>query len=87
MQRQRALLLGAIEADGGVAPLDADAFSVLQYNSPLTVPWRRRNELAVVVARGVDAVAVVVVEADDDRLDAVDAQLDGEAADEGGLPR
>lgn len=49
VQRQRALLLGAIEADGGVAPLDADAFSVLQYNSPLTVPWRRRNELAVVV--------------------------------------
>ena len=49
VQRQRTLLLGAIEADGGVVPLDIDAFSVLQYNSPLTVPWRRRNELAVVV--------------------------------------
>ena len=23
--------------------------SVLQYNSPLTVPWRRRNEVAIVV--------------------------------------
>ena len=24
-------------------------FSVLQYNAPYTIPWRRRNELAVVV--------------------------------------
>ena len=26
-----------------------DAYSVLQYNSPITIPWRRRNELALVV--------------------------------------
>merc|ERR1719231_942345 len=47
--RQREVLLAAIAADGGTRPLDAGAYSVLQYNSPLTVPWRRRNELAIVV--------------------------------------
>lgn len=47
--RQRDVLLAAIGADGGTRPLDADAYSVLQYNAPYTVPWRRRNELAIVV--------------------------------------
>merc|ERR1719235_2008143 len=46
--RQTAALLEAIAADGSVVPVDASQVSVLQYNSPLTIPWRRRNEVAVV---------------------------------------
>merc|ERR1719235_944603 len=49
IQRQKAALLEAIVADGSVAPVDESQVTVLQYNSPLTVPWRRRNEVAVVV--------------------------------------
>merc|ERR1719379_939964 len=49
IQRQKAALLEAIVADGSVAPVDESQVIVLQYNSPLTVPWRRRNEVAVVV--------------------------------------
>mmetsp|Transcript_31385 Transcript_31385/g.98356 ORF Transcript_31385/g.98356 Transcript_31385/m.98356 type:complete len:193 (+) Transcript_31385:629-1207(+) len=30
-------------------PVDPMQVSVLQYNSPITVPWRRRNEVAIVV--------------------------------------
>jgi hypothetical protein len=44
--------------------VDRDQITVLQYNSPLTVLWRRRNEVAVVVeligdqnAQAVDAPA------------------------------
>lgn len=51
--RQRAALLDSIAADGGIAPLRDDegaiSSSVLQYNAPYTVPWRRRNEIAIVV--------------------------------------
>ena len=48
--RQTKALLEALAAEGsGVAPLDASQVSVLQYNSPFTIPWRRRNEVAVVV--------------------------------------
>ena len=49
VERQREALIAAIEADGGTRPEEAGAFSVLQYNAPYTVPWRRRNELAIVV--------------------------------------
>merc|ERR1719502_1882286 len=49
VERQRVALLDAIEADGRVAPVDATAVSVLQYNGPVTLPWRRRNEVALVV--------------------------------------
>jgi len=48
--RQKAALLEALAADGSFAPVDAEQVSVLQYNSPLTIPWRRRNEIAFVVA-------------------------------------
>merc|ERR1719326_1696078 len=47
--RQKAALLQAIVADGSVVPVDESQVMVLQYNSPLTVPWRRRNEVAIVV--------------------------------------
>merc|ERR1719421_1154041 len=39
--RQKAALLEAIAKDDTIAVADANAVSVLQYNSPLTVPWRR----------------------------------------------
>jgi len=35
--------------------------SILQYNSPLTVPWRRRNEVAVVVTEAAPATTPAVV--------------------------
>merc|ERR1719326_2412964 len=47
--RQKAALLQALAADGSVAPVDESQAIVLQYNSPLTIPWRRRNEVAIVV--------------------------------------
>lgn len=49
VQRQKVALLSAIRNEGSVMPVDEDQVIVLQYNSPLTVPWRRRNEVAVVV--------------------------------------
>merc|ERR1719476_872351 len=49
MERQRALVAEALAADGSIAAVSDSAYSVLQYNSPWTVPWRRLNELAVVV--------------------------------------
>merc|ERR1719316_223895 len=49
VQRQKAALLQAIMADGSMVPVDESEVIVLQYNSPLTIPWRRRNEVAVVV--------------------------------------
>jgi len=49
VQRQKDALLEAIAADGSLTPVDNNQVTVLQYNSPLTVPWRRRNELAIVV--------------------------------------
>ena len=49
VERQRQALTGAIAADGATQPVEEGAYSVLQYNAPYTVPWRRRNELAIVV--------------------------------------
>jgi hypothetical protein len=49
VQRQKAALLEAIAADGSVVPVKESQVIVLQYNSPLTIPWRRRNEVAIVV--------------------------------------
>ena len=61
--RQRASLLEAIAADGATAPLGAEeggaiSSSVLQYNAPYTLPWRRRNEMVIVVT-AVEAAPVV----------------------------
>lgn len=49
VERQREALLAAIAADGAATPVDEKAVSVLQYNGPFTLPWRRRNEVALVV--------------------------------------
>lgn len=49
VERQKAALLEALEKDRSYAPVDAGQVSVRQYNQPLTIPWRRRNEVAVVV--------------------------------------
>jgi len=48
VDRQRQKLLGAL---GAYEPLDAEQYTVLQYNPPYTLPWRRRNEIAIVVQR------------------------------------
>lgn len=57
VQRQKAALLEAITADGSFEPVDENQAIVLQYNSPLTIPWRRRNEVAFVVTKKDVAVA------------------------------
>jgi len=49
IQRQKEALMEAIMKDGSLVPVDESQVIVLQYNSPLTVPWRRRNEVAIVV--------------------------------------
>jgi len=46
-ERQREALLEALLADDYVVVTNPDEYSVLQYNSPFTIPWRRRNELAM----------------------------------------
>jgi hypothetical protein len=48
VDRQKEKLLSALENAEVAVQEDAEPF-VLQYNSPLTIPWRRRNEIAVVV--------------------------------------
>ena len=58
VERQRAALAEALGANGAGVDVAAEGeYSVLQYNAPYTVPWRRRNELAVVV---IERVAEVV---------------------------
>jgi len=49
VQRQRAALAETIAADGNLLAVNSSEYSVLQYNPPYTLPWRRLNELAVVV--------------------------------------
>jgi len=51
VERQKAALLEALERDGNYAPVDVDQVSVLQYNAPIAIPWRRRNEVAIVVTK------------------------------------
>jgi hypothetical protein len=48
VERQKLALLEALAGDTLVEPVD-EKVSVLQYNSPFTIPWRRRNEVAIVV--------------------------------------
>jgi len=48
ISRQKESLLSALK-EAGVSVLNKDEVSLLQYNSPLTLPWRRRNELALIV--------------------------------------
>lgn len=54
VERQRAALVEALQQDGRVVPVDAAQVSVLQYNGPFTIPWRRRNEVALVVTPAAD---------------------------------
>jgi hypothetical protein len=49
VQRQKNDLLQYLAQDGSVEPVDESQIIVLQYNSPLTIPWRRRNEVAMIV--------------------------------------
>ena len=51
VERQREALLAALEASEEVdtAVVNPSEVSVLQYNAPYTIPWRRRNEVAIVV--------------------------------------
>ena len=51
VERQRQVLLDVLQEDGRYAPEDPASVSTLQYNSPFTLPWRRRNEVALVVTR------------------------------------
>jgi hypothetical protein len=67
VERQKASLLAALADDGSVEPVN-DGVSVLQYNSPITIPWRRRNEIAIVVReKNSDA---EMIESDDGSNDA-----------------
>ena len=79
VQRQKAALLEALAADGALAPVDDEQISVLQYNGPLTIPWRRRNEVAVVVTEVVGEDEPASAEA------AAEAPAEAEAAAEGGV--
>jgi len=76
VERQKAALLEAIAADGATRPVEEGAVSVLQYNSPFTLPWRRRNELAIVVTEE-EAVEAAAAEEED-------VEATGEVASEGG---
>jgi len=51
VERQREKLLASLQEEGSYAPVEDGQYSVLQYNPPYTLPWRRRNEIAVVVAK------------------------------------
>lgn len=51
VKRQRAALSDVLlsEEGAGYQQVNASEYSILQYNPPYTLPWRRLNELAVVV--------------------------------------
>ncbi|CAE8695787.1 unnamed protein product [Polarella glacialis] len=60
VERQRTLLTKVLAADGDrLQPVDASQYSVFQYNPPYTLPWRRLNELAVVVTEVAEALTEV----------------------------
>ena len=77
VSRQKVALLEALMADGTYTPVDDEQVSVLQYNSPFTIPWRRRNEVAIVVERVVveeeeEAETVEDLEVSEDEVVAVE---------------
>ena len=71
-----ALLHEALAADDSVEVVDGDV-SVLQYNSPLTVLWRRRNEVAIVVQQATTPTAEEGEEAGELQQADVDDQAPG----------
>jgi len=93
VSRQLAALRGVLARDGlecATLP-DGLTYSVLQYNPPYTLPWLRRNEIAVpvVMASGEEAVVEVVEEAAEETTSAdestgeasgAEAETAGEAA-------
>jgi len=62
--RQTTALLSVL-VGANVNVLDGDGVSVLQYNSPFTIPWRRRNEIAVVVEESWEDAVVGIIGAFD----------------------
>eukprot|EP00930_Biecheleria_cincta_P089052 TRINITY_DN78310_c0_g1_i1.p1 TRINITY_DN78310_c0_g1~~TRINITY_DN78310_c0_g1_i1.p1 ORF type:complete len:406 (-),score=70.16 TRINITY_DN78310_c0_g1_i1:260-1477(-) len=50
IERQRQKLDELFKTEQTLRQINANEYSVLQYNPPYTLPWRRCNELAVVVA-------------------------------------
>jgi len=62
VRRQVDKLYASLEEDASYAPADKEKYSVLQYNPPYTLPWRRRNEVATVV-KIVPAVAAAATRA------------------------
>mmetsp|Transcript_6376 Transcript_6376/g.13936 ORF Transcript_6376/g.13936 Transcript_6376/m.13936 type:complete len:443 (-) Transcript_6376:205-1533(-) len=55
VSRQVGKLLDSLSASNEFVPVEAKEYSVLQYNPPYTIPWRRRNEIALVVTRIAEA--------------------------------
>lgn len=49
VSREYQKLLNTLAVDGAYEPAQDGPYSVLQYNPPYTVPWRRRNEVVVTV--------------------------------------
>ena len=54
IKRQLSSLLDQLQRDA-VSIRDGDTYAVLQYNPPYTLPWLRRNEIAVPIAVAVAA--------------------------------
>jgi len=50
VERQRQKLEEVFQTEQRLRQINASEYSVLQYNPPYTLPWRRCNELAIVVA-------------------------------------
>ena len=49
---QRQVLMQVLESQSEIGGVDATQVSTCRHNSPLTLPWRRRNEIAIVVTTG-----------------------------------
>ena len=49
VERQKAALIKILNEAPGVKIFNEEKLTVLQYNSPITLPWRRRNEVALIV--------------------------------------
>merc|ERR1711966_202889 len=62
------ILLSVLEG-AGVSVANPDEVSVLQYNSPLTLPWRRRNEIALVITEEERAAVGSSDDSDDSALE------------------